>query len=145
MSIYNITYQNNIDTDPESEPESDTELESESESNSKTIENNQILNKNELKKIIKLSICYYDVKNIPKGENLVCYFCLKKCLSDNIKNFSYRTINNKSHYDILVCPHCKIDSIISLDKLRLANKNHIDEVLLLRKIKRHMCFFIFYF
>lgn len=150
--------QNNIDTYPETDPETDPETypetEPETEPDSDTDSgiyftrynsiiddtNDNTIDNDKLEEIIQLSRFNYTIYNIPKSENMVCYFCLKTCVSSEIKNCTYRIVDNKKQYDIFECPYCKIYSLISLDILRSVNKNNIREELLLRKIKKHMFF-----
>lgn len=150
--------QNNIDTypetDPEIEPETYQDTEPETEPDSDTDSgiyftrynsiiddtNDNTIDNDKLEEIIQLSRFNYTIYNIPKSENMVCYFCLKTCVSSEIKNCTYRIVDNKKQYDIFECPYCKIYSLISLDILRSVNKNNIREELLLRKIKKHMFF-----
>ena len=158
MEMNSNIIQNNIDTYPDTEPETepetyqDTEPETEPDSDTDSgiyftrynsiidDTNDNTIDNDKLEEIIQLSRFNYTIYNIPKSENMVCYFCLKTCVSSEIKNCTYRIVDNKKQYDIFECPHCKIYSLISLDILRSVNKNNIREELLLRKIKKHMFF-----
>ena len=93
-------------------------------------------NTDEVIKFTKSIRCYFNKQNIPDNTNLVCYYCLEKCISNNIKRFADRRVNNIQIFDVPLCPNCKIDSLISYEQI--PSETDSGKIEMLSLIKRIM-------